>query len=94
MKVFLLPDNGMLPQIQLNEIILAPYSRLSHWANTMQFRILPDNFRSYRNHVYDYHKLVDSSRKYMYETVDLTPGPLYGLIHPARLPSLAFHLNL
>ena len=42
MKVFLLPDKGMLPQIQLNEIILAPYSRLSHWANMMQFRILPE----------------------------------------------------
>ena len=52
------------------------------------------NFRSYRNHVYDYQKFVDSSRKYIYDTVDLTPGPLYALIHPAWLSSLAFHLNL
>ena len=46
------------------------------------------NFRSYRNHVYDYHKFVDSSRKYIYDTVDLTPGPLYGLIHPACTAAL------
>ena len=52
------------------------------------------NFQSYRNHVYDYKKFVDSSHKHIYDTVDLTPGLLYALIHPAWPSSLVFHLNL